>query len=93
MQAHLERLQLNDKMDITSYIKDNSLKIIVKPNSKKNEIIGYDSQKQALKLAIKAPPENNKANIEVIKFFNRLTKKQVKIIKGLTSKEKLLKFS
>jgi len=80
-------------MDISGYIKDNSLKIIVKPNSDKNEILGYIPEKQALKVAIKAPPENNKANIEIIKFFNRLTKKQTHIITGLTSKEKLLKFS
>ncbi|MBW2992677.1 DUF167 domain-containing protein [Candidatus Woesearchaeota archaeon] len=80
-------------MEIISYIKNNSLKIIVKPNSKKNDILNYDKNKQALKVSIKAPPENNKANIEIIKFFNKLTKKHTKIIKGLTSKEKLLKFS
>ena len=79
-------------MDVSSYIKDSSLKIIVKPNSGKNEILGYISEKHAVKVAIKAPPEDNKANIEVIKFFNRLTKRQTRIISGLTSKEKLLKF-
>jgi uncharacterized protein len=80
-------------MAISDYIKGNSLKIIVKPNSRKNEILGYDDGKKVLKVSIKAPPENNKANIEVIKLFNRLTKKQTHIISGLTSKEKLLKFS
>lgn len=80
-------------MDIKNYIEDNSLKIIVKPNSKQNKIIEYNKAKQALKIAIKAQPEKGKANLEIIKFFNKLTKKQTKIIKGLTSKEKLLKFS
>ena len=70
-------------MDIEDHIKHNSLKIIVKPNSKKNEILGYNKEKQAIRVSIKAPPENNKANIEIIKFFNRLTKKQTKIIKGI----------
>ena len=66
-------------------------KIIVKPNSSKSEIIGYDKNKQALKVAIAAPAEGNKANIAVIKFFSRLYKKKVTILKGLKSKEKLLK--
>lgn len=79
-------------MNLSNYIKDSSLKIIVKPNSKKNEILNYDKNKKALRVTIKAPPKNNKANLEIIKFFSKLTKKQVKIIKGLTSKEKLLKF-
>lgn len=77
-------------MNINDYIKNNSLKILVKPNSKKNEILEYNNQK--LKVAIKAPPEKGKANLEVIKFFNKLTKKQTRIIKGLKSKEKLLIF-
>lgn len=80
-------------MDISDYIKGSYLKIIVKPNSNKNEILGYDNEKKAMKVSIKAPPENNRANIEIIKFFNRLTKKHTSIISGLTSKEKLLKFS
>jgi len=80
-------------MNIDDFIKNNSLKIIVRPNSSKNEILGFIPEKQALKVSIKAPPEENKANIEIIKFFNKLTKKQTRIISGLTSKEKLLKFS
>lgn len=79
-------------MDVKPYIKNNSLKIIVKPNSKKKEILGLNKEKQALKVAIKAEAQKGKANLEIIKFFNKLTKKQTKIIKGLASKEKLLKF-
>lgn len=80
-------------MDINSHIKDSSLKIIVRSNSGKNEILGYDKNKQALRVKIKAQSENNKANLEIIKFFNKLAKKQTKIIRGIKSKEKLLKFS
>ena len=79
--------------EISEYIKNNSIKIIVKPNAKKNEIIGWNKDKQALQVAISAPAEKGKANIEVIKFFARLTKKQVKIRSGLTSKTKILKIS
>lgn len=79
-------------MDLSNYLKNNTLSIIVKPNSSKNEILGYDETKKALKVSIKAQPENNKANIEIIKFFSKLTGKKVKIISGLTSKNKILKF-
>lgn len=72
---------------------DETLTIIVKPNSAKNEIVEYDESRKAYKVNIKAPPENNKANIEVIKFFSKISKKQVKIISGQTSKKKVLKFS
>ena len=78
---------------IEKYFKDNKLSIIVKPNSSKNEIKSYCNNRNALKVNIKAPAENNKANIEIIKYFSKLTKKQVKIISGLTSKKKIIRFT
>ena len=77
-------------MDISKYIKNNKLKIIVKPNSPKNKILKYE--KNALKIAIKAKPEKGQANKEIIKFFSKLLKKKTSIIRGLKSKEKILKF-
>ena len=77
-------------MNIDRYIKNNRLKIIVKPNSSKNQILAYDSNKQALKIAIAAKPEKGKANQEVIKFFSKLLNKKIKIISGLKSREKTL---
>ncbi len=71
--------------------KENIFKIIVKANSTKNKIIRYDSNKEAYKINIKAKAEDNKANTEIIKFLSRLLKKKVKIIKGLKSKEKIIK--
>jgi len=78
-------------MKLADYIKNNSLAIIVKANSQKNEITGYDEARHALKVNIKAPAENNKANIEIIKFFSKETGKKVKIISGLKNKKKNLK--
>ncbi len=78
--------------DISHYIKKNSLKIIAKPNSEETKIIGFDEAKQALKVAVCAPPEENKANIELMKFFSKILGKQVRIKTGLKSKEKLLVF-
>ena len=69
----------------------NPFKIIVKPNMPKNEITCYDKEKQAYRVSIEAKPEQNKANIEVIRFFSKLLKKKVKIIAGLISREKMLK--
>jgi hypothetical protein len=72
-------------------IKEKTIKVIVKPNSAKNEIIKFDKEKQAYKVNIKEKAEDNRANREVIKFFSKLLKKKVKIIKGLKSREKVLK--
>ena len=72
-------------------IKEKSFKIIVKPNSHENKVLSYDKEKKAYRVNIKAKPEDNKANIEIIKFFSKLLRKKVRIIKGLKSKEKIIK--
>jgi len=66
------------------------IKIIAKPNSSKTEIKGYDKEKGAYRVNVKAPPEKGKANREIIRFFSKLTKKQVSIVTGFKSREKLL---
>ncbi|MBI2130094.1 DUF167 domain-containing protein [Candidatus Woesearchaeota archaeon] len=78
--------------NFSDFLKDKEkIKIIAKPNSSKTEIICYDQEKGALRLNVKAHPEENKANIEIIRFFKRLLKKDVKIIYGLKDKEKTIK--
>lgn len=72
-------------------IDQNPFNIIVKPNSPKNRILSYDKEKGAYRVAIKAKPEDNKANLEIIKFFSRLLKKEVRIIKGIKSKKKTIR--
>lgn len=68
-------------------------KIITKPNSAKNEIVGFDSEKQAYIVNIKAKPEGNKANIEVIKFLSKILKKKVRIASGFKSREKFIEIA
>jgi len=80
-------------MNIENYIKNNSLRITVKPNANKSEILGYDESRQAVKVAIAAQPEKGKANKEVIKFFSKLLKRKIEIKSGLKSREKILVFS
>lgn len=83
--------KMSEKMDIQKYIHNNFLLIIVKTNSNKTEITGYDETKKALKLNVSSLPIEGKANIEIIKFFKKQYKLNVDIKSGKTSKEKLLK--
>jgi uncharacterized protein (TIGR00251 family) len=77
-------------IDIKQYIKNDHLKILVKPNSPKTEILKWDSERNVLRVNIHAKPEDNEANIEIVKFFSKLLKKKVVIKSGLRSREKLL---
>ena len=78
-------------MELDKYIQDNKLKVLIKPNSSKNSILDFDSNKKALRISIKAAPEKGKANQELVKFLSKLLKKKVMIIKGLKNREKILK--
>ncbi len=64
------------------------LLIYVQPKAKKNEIEGIDEWRGRLKVKIKAPPVEGKANRELVKFFSKLLGVEVKIVKGETSREK-----
>ena len=64
-------------------------KVIVKPNSRENRI-GFDKAKNAYLVQISARAEDNKANIELIKFLSRQLKKKVRIASGLKSKQKII---
>lgn len=63
------------------------LKVIITPNSSKNEII---SKGEIWKIKIAAPPEKGKANEELLKFLKKSLKIKAKIVKGSKSREKLL---
>jgi uncharacterized protein (TIGR00251 family) len=71
--------------------KDKIFKVIVKPNSSKNEIIGYDEARQGYLLNIKARPEDGKANIMIIKFLTKEIGKPVEIMSGKASRQKLIR--
>ena len=68
--------------------------IIVKvtPRSSKTEII--EESDQFLKIKLKASPLKGEANNELIKFLAKhykVGKSQIEIIKGLTSRQKLIR--
>ncbi|HIH72485.1 MAG: uncharacterized protein PWP49_528 [Thermococcaceae archaeon] len=64
------------------------IQIYVQPNAKKTEIEGIDEWRKRLKVRVKAPPVEGKANKEVVKFFSKLLGAEVIIIRGETSREK-----
>ncbi|MFC1768562.1 DUF167 domain-containing protein [Nanoarchaeota archaeon] len=68
----------------------NSFKLIVKTNQRKTEITFYDDSKKAFLMNVKEKPENNKANIAIISYLKKVTKKDYKIVKGKKSKEKVI---
>ncbi|MBU2589254.1 MAG: YggU family protein [Nanoarchaeota archaeon] len=69
------------------------IKIIVKTNAGKNEILKFDEEKKAYRVNVKTIPEKGKANLEIIKLFHKKLKKQVKMVSGFKSKEKVLEIS
>ncbi|MBU0460205.1 MAG: YggU family protein [Nanoarchaeota archaeon] len=75
-------------MNIKKYIVNDLLKVKVIPNSKQTEL-KEDNQK--LKLYLKAIPDKNKANKELIKFFKKEFSLKVEIKSGKKSREKTLK--
>lgn len=79
-------------MDLSTYMQNNTLKIIAKPNSSKTEILGYDENRQALRIAIAAVPDKDKANTELLKFLKKQTGRKCEIISGAKSREKVVRF-
>ena len=63
--------------------------ILVKPNAKKTEILSQNNVNQYT-IAIKAPPEDNKANKELLSFMHKHFKKHFLIKQGLKSTKKVL---
>lgn len=71
--------------------KDNGCILIlyIQPNSSKNEIVGLFNG--ALKIKIKAPPIDGKANAEIINYLSEvlsIPKKNISLEKGETGRNK-----
>jgi uncharacterized protein (TIGR00251 family) len=61
------------------------LEVVVAPNSRKFSISAKDGR---LRIALKSPPENNKANIELIRELSRHLGKPVRLLSGHSSRKK-----
>lgn len=79
-------------MGLSEHIINNTLRIIAKPNSPKTEINGWDENKKALRIAIAAVPDKDKANTELLKFLKKNTGMKCELISGARSREKVIRF-
>lgn len=67
------------------------IKVIVRPDSRENAVLKEENG--VLHIAIAAPAEKNKANKELLKFLSRYFKKSAKLVKGVTSRIKLVELA
>src|SRR4030042_646222 len=67
-------------------------KVIAKPNSKKSMVLGWDDVRQALRVAVAAPADKNKANLELTKFLSK-TFSPCRLVSGKSSKERFFALS
>ena len=70
------------------------LSVQVLPNAKKTEVV--DLIDGALKIRLKAQPIEGQANVELIRFIAtkmKLPKKQISVVRGLTSRQKTLEIN
>ncbi len=82
---------VNTSAFVLKFVKNNTLNVLVKPNSGENKVVGYDDFRDAVKINIKAEPEKGKANVELVKFLRKLTKKEVRVVSGHTIHQKVIK--
>lgn len=68
------------------------ISIRVKPNSKENQV--EETGPNELLVKVKAPPQENKANQEVMKTLSKyfqVPRSRISIVSGLKSKQKIVK--
>ena len=92
-QAQANGIKLSNQAPIIYSIVGDIIKlpVILKPQAKRNQVLGLFNQR--LKIAITAPPVDNKANQQLISFIAELLtikKQQVTIAQGLTTPLKIL---
>ena len=75
---------------VIQFIKNDHLLVRVKPNAHVTKIDGFDEARRAVKISVNAPPEDGKANKELLRFLKK-EGFRAEIVSGATSREKLLK--
>ena len=69
-------------------VEEKCIRVKVKPSSSRSEILGEKGG--ILHIALKSPPENGKANKELLKLLWKKYKQRFLIKSGLSSREKVL---
>ncbi|MBD3318815.1 YggU family protein [Candidatus Woesearchaeota archaeon] len=88
MRSHVAR-----EISLNEYVKNGQLHVIIKAGAAKTEILGYDHEREAVHISIAAPAKDNKANLALVKFVAKHTKKKVRILRGHRSREKILELT
>lgn len=68
------------------------LKLHIQPKASKSEVVGLHGDR--LKVRLKAPPVDGKANEELVRFLSELLgvpKSNIEILSGLTGRQKTVK--
>ncbi len=73
--------------ELSDFVNTGRLEVKVKTNAPKTRVISFDP----LCIAVAAPPEQNKANITLIKYLEKTLKQPVRIVTGATSKRKVFR--
>jgi len=68
-----------------------TMKVRVRINKPETKITGMNGDTFLVDIAAK--PENNRANIELARFLRKHFKQEVRIIRGLRSREKIILLS
>ena len=74
-------------MELSKHINNGLFKIKVLPNAKETKLV----EDNGLRLYLHSPPEKDKANLEIIKFFKKEFGLKVKIEAGLRNRNKVLR--
>lgn len=72
-------------------IAEDMFRVVVRPNAKKSEVLGFDGARQAYRVAIAAPAEDNRANLELVKFLSKEMGRKVRVVSGLRGRLKTIK--
>jgi uncharacterized protein (TIGR00251 family) len=78
-------------MDLKGFLVNNRLRVLVKPNVTKTEILGYDEDRKSVRIAVKAVPDKGKANAALLKFVSKILGCKVMIVSCLRSRVKVLR--
>lgn len=67
-----------------------TLRVLIKPNAPRTEIMNYSEAESYFKIAVAAPPKEGRANLELARFLSRALGRKVRVKSGHSSKRKVL---
>ena len=65
-----------------------AFRVLIKPGAPRNQVLGYSEG--CFKVAVAAPPRENRANLELVRFLGKLLGERVRIKSGHSGRKKVL---